>query len=74
MKHFLHILRHPFRVSYRLAVLYHGETTPRQHYGLNGRQLRNMARSTEKICHYWTLYKSGPLYLPEHEVDSYREQ
>jgi hypothetical protein len=69
MKKILNILRRPFRVQYRLSVLYRGETTPRQHYGLNGRMLRNMAKSTEKISIYWTLYKRGPFGLSERVVD-----
>ena len=72
MNKLFHILRRPFRVSYRLAVLYRGETSPRQHHSLDGRLLRNMARGMQGMVQYWTLYKSGPFGLPEREVDSFK--
>ena len=71
MRKLISILRRPFRVQYRLSVLYTRETEPRHTYGLNGNQLRHMARNTEDICDYWTLYKQGPFWLPEREVDCY---
>lgn len=71
MKKFLSILRRPLRVQYRLTVLYKGDTKARNHYSIDGRTLRRMAHSMEGLCIYWSLYKSGPFGLPEHEVDSY---
>lgn len=71
MKKLISFLRRPFRVSYRLTVLYKGDCEPRHTHGIDGRLLRRMARNTENICEYWTLYKSGPFGLPEHEVDCY---
>lgn len=56
------------RVDFRLSILYRGETTPRQVYHRSGRKLRDMARHTSGI-EYWSLYKKGPLCLPEREVD-----
>lgn len=65
----LDFLRRMFRVQYRLSVLFEGETTPRHTYGKDGMLLRRMAHSTAN-AQYWTLYRKGPLWLPEHEVDS----
>ena len=47
MKKLISILRHPFRVNYRLTVLYEGDMKFRNTYGSNVRLLRNMARNTE---------------------------
>jgi hypothetical protein len=66
---FLKILRHPFRVKYRLSVLYSGDFEPRHNYGTDRALLRRIARNTQDISEYWSLYKSGPLGLPEREVD-----
>lgn len=74
MKKITAFLRRPFRVSYRLSVLYHGETVPRHTYGNDGHLLLRRARTAEGRCHYWTLYKTGPFGLPEREVDSFQEQ
>ena len=71
MNKIIKYLRVLFRVQYRLSVLYTGEVDVRHTYGMNGRLLRNMAHSTEKICTYWTLYKKGPFGLSEREVDCY---
>ncbi len=71
MRKLINILRHSFRVSYRLSVLYTGETEMRHTTNRNGKELRRMARNTEDICDFWTLYKQGPFWLPEREVDCY---
>lgn len=68
-KKILRLIRRAFRVQYRLSVLYHGDCWYRNTYGSNGRLLRRMARNSNNAKH-WTLYKSGPLFLPEREVDS----
>lgn len=73
MKKLINILRHPFRVNYRLTVLYEGDTKFRNTYSSNVRLLRNMARNTEEISHFWSIYKSGPFGLPEREIDSYKK-
>lgn len=69
MKHIISFIRRLFRVQYRLAVLYHGETSPRNTYGKNPRILRHRAHEAEPVAYYWSLYKSGPFGLPEREVD-----
>lgn len=56
-----------FRASYRLSVIYTGETNPRHIHGLNGRLLRNMGKNSAAL--YWTLYKVGPFGLPERPVE-----
>ena len=71
MEKLISLLRKPFRVQYRLTVFYTGDSEPRHTYGCDGRLLRRMARNTEQISDYWTLYKRGPLGLPEREVDCY---
>lgn len=71
MKKLISILRHPFRVNYRLTVLYEGDTKFRNTYSSNVRLLRKMAHHTEEIALFWSIYKSGPFGLPEHEIDSY---
>ena len=40
---------------------------PRNAYGTNGTLLRRMAKRMD--ADYWTLYKTGPFFLPEREVD-----
>lgn len=57
-----------FFVQYRLTVYYHGEAQPRNIYAANLRLLQSMAHHTAARC--WTIYKSGPLFLPEREIDS----
>ena len=68
MKRLMNKLRRPFRVQYRLAILYRGETVPRQWYAVDGRKLRKMANDAEGKAQYWTLYKKGPLGLSEREI------
>lgn len=69
MKLTLSRLRRPFRVQYRLAILYRGETVPRQWYAVDGRKLRKMANDAAGMAYYWTLYKTGPFWLSERPVD-----
>lgn len=69
MSRILRLIKRAFHVQYRLSVLYHGDNWYRNTYGTDGRLLRRMARNTASADH-WTLYKSGPLFLPEREVDS----
>lgn len=71
MKNLISIIRKPFRVRYRLAVLYTGESDVRNIAGINRRLLLHMAHKAENLCEYWTLYKTGPFFLPEREVDCY---
>lgn len=71
MKKIFKFIRNAFRVQYRLTVFYTGDSEPRHTYGIDGRLLRRMARNTEQISDYWTLYKRGPLGLPEREIDCY---
>lgn len=71
MKNLISIIRKPFRVHYRLAVLYTGECEVRNTYGTNRRLLLHMAHKVENICDFWTLYMTGPFFLPEREVDCY---
>lgn len=71
MKKIINLLRRPFRVQYRLSVLYNGDTDVRHTYGTDGKLMRRLARNTEKICNYWSLYKKGPFGLSEREVDFY---
>lgn len=72
MKHkIISLLKRPFRVSYRLTVLYKGDYEPRHTHGTDGRLLRRMARNTQDLADFWTLYKTGPFGLPEREIDSY---
>ena len=56
-----------FRVQYRLTALYRGDTQPRNAYSTNGTLLRRMAKRMD--ADYWTLYKTGPFFLPEREAD-----
>ena len=72
MKHkIVSLLKRPFRVSYRLTVLYKGDYEPRHTTNTDGRLLRNMARNTQDLADFWTLYKTGPFGLPEREIDCY---
>ena len=57
-----------FKAQYRLSVLYHGEGTYRPFYGTNRKLLQRMAKSFANVDS-WTLYKSGPLFLPERPID-----
>ena len=74
MKKIISILRRPFGVQYRLTVYYKGDSRPRNCYAAEGRIIRNMARASVHDVEYWTLYKTGPLGLPEREIDSWREE
>lgn len=56
-----------FRVQYRLSVMYRGDVNFTNIYGNKGRLLRKMAKRMNADC--WTLYKRGPLFLSEREVD-----
>lgn len=60
------LLSRPWRVTYRLTVIVNGKTM--NTYGKDRKLLMNMAKRTEGMD-YWALYKSGPLGLPEREVD-----
>lgn len=71
MSRILRLIKRAFHVQYRLSVLYQGDSWYRNTYGTDGRLLRRMAHNTEDISEHWTLYKRGPLFLPEREVDSY---
>lgn len=72
MKHkIISLLKRPFRVSYRLTVLYKGDYEPRHTTNTDGRLLRNMARKTQDLADFWTLYMTGPFGLPEREIDCY---
>ena len=58
-----------FRVSYRLSVLYKGKPWYLFYYGSSIRKLRRLARHAPNVVN-WSIYKTGPLFLPEREVDS----
>ncbi|MBQ9638821.1 MAG: hypothetical protein IJV22_04620 [Bacteroidales bacterium] len=61
-------LRRLFFVRYRLTVQYRGAANTQNLYFQNSRGLRTMASSLPNVV-YWSLYKRGPLGLPEREVD-----
>ena len=61
-------IRKLFKAQYRLSVLYHGEGTYRHIYGTKKKQLKQMAKHLVNVDN-WTLYKSGPLFLPERPID-----
>ena len=63
----LRFIKRLFRVQYRLSVYFDGETEPRNTYGTKGRLLVKMAKSMN-AC-YWSLYKSGPFFLAEREIN-----
>lgn len=55
-----------FAVNYRLTVVVEGRC--RNTYSQNGKMLRKMALKMVYVeC--WSLYKSGPFFLPEREVE-----
>lgn len=39
-------------------------------YGSNTKQMKGIANRTPDLSR-WALYKTGPLFLPEREIDSY---
>lgn len=55
-----------FRVEYRLSVLISGKFFST--YGTDRKLLKNIGNNTEGLTS-WTLYKKGPLCLPEREID-----
>lgn len=67
MKSIKSAFRKLFRVSYRLTVIVGGIS--RNTYSTDGKLLRKMA---DNMCdvEYWTIYKQGPLLLPEREIES----
>lgn len=68
MKKLKSIIKRLFRVEYRLMIVISGKAI--NTYGTNRRLLTNMGKNTLG-AEYWSLYKSGPLGLPEREIDSY---
>ena len=59
-------IRRAFRVQYRLTVYAGGKY--HNTYGTKRRLLTGIAKRTP--CDYWSIYKTGPLWLPEREVDN----
>ncbi len=66
MKKIARTLRKAFSTQYRLTVVVDGRY--RNTYSADSRLLRRMARHMTGVA-CWSLYKSGPLFLPEREVD-----
>ena len=60
---FIKRIRH---VEYRVAIIVRGHTI--YAYGTDRRMLVTLAKRTEDMS-FWTLYKKGPIGLPEREVD-----
>ena len=60
-------LRSALAVRYRVAVIVRGRCFNAS--GTDRRKLISLAQRTEDMS-FWTLYKTGPLWLPEREVDS----
>lgn len=55
----------PFCVNYRLTLSQGG--VYKNIYGCDRKLLLRRAKSTK--CGHWSLYKSGPFFLPERQVD-----
>lgn len=61
-------IKNPFSVQYRLTMIMREQSKPKHIYGTDRRKLKRMATSRDNVC-YLTLYKRGPLGLPERPVD-----
>ncbi len=61
------IICKPFIVNYRLTSFEQGRYVNR--YSDNGKILRTIAKNLQH-ADYWTLYKKGPFWLSEREIDS----
>lgn len=60
------IIRRMLRVEYRLTTISHGKAV--SVYCTDRKTLKGtLARMTD--IEYWTIYKRGPLWLPERTVD-----
>lgn len=61
-------IRKMFSTDYRMAVEAKGKII--NIYGFNTKQMKGIANRTPNLSR-WALYKTGPLFLPEREIDSY---
>ena len=73
MKKIISKIRRLLRVEYRLSVMYKGSSKPEHNYCRSRRLITRRAAALIDTADYWTLYKTGPFFLPEREVDCYRK-
>lgn len=66
MKKILKAIRRLFRVSYRVTTIRRGKVE--NVYCNTRRQAKGILRRMPD-AEYWSVYKAGPMYLPEREVD-----
>jgi hypothetical protein len=57
-----------FRTHYRLSVQFRGDGFVRHVRHTSRKHLRKMAKNLANV-ESWTLYKTGPFFLPERHVD-----
>ena len=66
MKTILRYIKRLFRVQYRLTTIIHGKTV--NTYLTSGRLAKRMLHAKQD-AEYWSIYKSGPFFLAEREIN-----
>ena len=66
MKTILRYIKRLFRVQYRLTTIERGKA--KNCYCNNKRIMKNMLRTLSDV-EYWTVYKTGPFFLAEREIN-----